>query len=274
MSIKHKAPYVIVLGNEKGGTGKSSLAMHVTVALLYKGYKVATCDLDGYQGTFSRYLHNRTLYYPDLPAPVSHTRFEADMSFEAWMKTQSHQECVVVDTPGHRSDVSMEAHAWANLLMTPLNESFIDVDLLAHLGHTSQDVKKPGVYAEMVWNQKKKRALQGHSPMHWVVVRNRCSRVRSRNQQEVKESLTHLSKRFGFEIAHGFGERTVFRQLFLEGLTISDLVKEKKAKTATSSVSRVKKTNITTVAAHQDLRMLMKIVEGRLKSDQSPGPLS
>jgi len=54
-----RSAHVIVLGNEKGGSGKSTTAMHITVALLKAGQRVATIDLDGRQKTFTHYIENR-----------------------------------------------------------------------------------------------------------------------------------------------------------------------------------------------------------------------
>src|SRR5580704_12617755 len=51
--------HVIVLGNEKGGSGKSTTAMHVAVALLRAGQRVATIDLDSRQKSFTHYIENR-----------------------------------------------------------------------------------------------------------------------------------------------------------------------------------------------------------------------
>src|SRR5215467_955216 len=51
--------HVIVLGNEKGGSGKSTTAMHIAVALLKAGQRVATIDLDSRQRTLTKYVENR-----------------------------------------------------------------------------------------------------------------------------------------------------------------------------------------------------------------------
>ena len=41
-----QATRVIVVANEKGGSGKSTIAMHVAIALMKRGHRVATIDLD------------------------------------------------------------------------------------------------------------------------------------------------------------------------------------------------------------------------------------
>src|SRR6201981_1630197 len=51
--------HVIVLGNEKGGSGKSTTSMHIAVALLQAGQRVATIDLDSRQRSFTHYVENR-----------------------------------------------------------------------------------------------------------------------------------------------------------------------------------------------------------------------
>src|ERR1700687_4643647 len=53
-------PRIVVVGNHKGGTGKSTVAMHLVVALLDSGRSVATFDLDLEQQTLTRYIENRT----------------------------------------------------------------------------------------------------------------------------------------------------------------------------------------------------------------------
>ena len=52
-------PHFIVFANEKGGTGKSTTAVHTAIALAASGHRVAALDLDGRQRTMTRYLENR-----------------------------------------------------------------------------------------------------------------------------------------------------------------------------------------------------------------------
>src|SRR5512143_1860938 len=54
-----QSAHVVVLGNEKGGSGKSTTALHIAVALLKAGQRVATIDLDGRQKSFTHYIENR-----------------------------------------------------------------------------------------------------------------------------------------------------------------------------------------------------------------------
>jgi chromosome partitioning protein len=66
--------HVVVLGNEKGGSGKSTIAMHVAVALLAVGQRVATVDLDSRQKSFTHYIEHRRAWARragiDLKVPV------------------------------------------------------------------------------------------------------------------------------------------------------------------------------------------------------------
>ena len=57
--ISNSKAHIIVIGNEKGGTGKSTLAMHLAVKLLLENFKIAVIDLDGRQGSLSKYIANR-----------------------------------------------------------------------------------------------------------------------------------------------------------------------------------------------------------------------
>ncbi|MEX2200053.1 MAG: division plane positioning ATPase MipZ [Dongiaceae bacterium] len=232
-----RRPHVIVLGNEKGGSGKSTTTMHVVVALLREGWRVGCLDLDARQGTLSRYLENRnaTAAELDLPMPM-HRRLarsvadsalkaraeEADR-FVAVMAELADNDFVVIDTPGSDSHLSRLGHARADTLVTPLNDSLLDLDLLARFDAEGKKILGPSIYAEMVWEQKKARALADGGSIDWIVMRNRLSHLDARNKRRIGKLLDELSKRIGFRLAPGFSERVIFRELFARGLTLFDL---------------------------------------------------
>ncbi|MDR1488411.1 MAG: division plane positioning ATPase MipZ [Holosporales bacterium] len=224
---------VIVFGNEKGGTGKSTLAMHLVVNLLNQGHKVGTIDVDAKQGTFSRYIENRTRTHDEgeknilLPThrPIffSGNAEENKKNFSIAMDSLLGSDYIVVDTPGHDNDLSRFAHSFADILITPMNESFIDLDLLVRLRDSlNKSELKPSSYAEMVWEQKKNKAVRNRGSIDWIVLINRMSNIASKNRQELEKVLIALSKRIGFRFAKGFKERVIFRELFLSGLTLLD----------------------------------------------------
>ncbi|AIK97191.1 division plane positioning ATPase MipZ [Candidatus Odyssella acanthamoebae] len=238
MSVETK-PYIIVLGNEKGGTGKSTVTMHVITALLWKGYKVGSIDVDARQGTLSRYVENRQHRVQQsglaLPLPThiavfrsnlesaTAARQEEEMQFTQALEQLHDCHFIVIDTPGSDTHLSRLAHSYANTLITPLNDSFIDLDMLVRLAPDSLDILRPSTYAEMVWDQKKQRAMRDGGKIDWIVLRNRLASIHSRNREEMERVLGALSKRIGFRLLPGFGERVIFRELFLNGLTLLDM---------------------------------------------------
>ncbi len=226
--------HVLVIGNEKGGSGKSTTAMHIAVALMGDGVKVATIDLDARQGTFSRYIENREAYARRkgialaLPvhAAVQATGDPADekAQFEAALEPAvTSADFVIVDTPGSDTHLSRLAHTWADTLLTPLNDSFIDLDLLARIDPETLKIVRPSVYAEAVWKQRQVRAAQGARPVDWIVMRNRLSSLAARNKRDMGAVIEALAKRIGFRTARGLSERVIYRELFLNGLTLLDL---------------------------------------------------
>jgi chromosome partitioning protein len=260
-----KKPYIIVLGNEKGGTGKSTTAMHVMTALLRLGYKVGSIDIDARQGTLSRYIQNRETfsknYDIDLPMPT-HCRLERSKndsikvaesedkaSFEQALGTLKSCDFVVIDTPGHDLYLSRLAHSYADTLITPLNDSFIDLDVLAHLKSDSLELDRPSIYADWVWEQKKHRAVRDRGSIDWIVLRNRLSHIHANNKEKMENVLSTLSKRLAFRQVPGFSERVIFRELFLSGLTLLDL----------QDVGRP--LTLSHVAAKQELRNLMNQIK-------------
>ncbi|MBK1667817.1 ATPase [Rhodovibrio sodomensis] len=233
-------PHVIVLGNEKGGSGKSTTAMHLIVALLKAGHQVGAIDLDARQGTLSRQVENRRTFAQrndlrlDLPemrtidrARDADTRADAERqerdALSAAMDDLGSCAFVVIDTPGSDSHLSRLGHTLADTLVTPLNDSFLDLDLLARIDHDAKKILSPSVYSQMVWEQRQARAQAGGRPIDWIVMRNRLSHLDARNKRDVGRLLDQLAKRISFRVAPGFGERVIFRELFPKGLTLLDL---------------------------------------------------
>lgn len=238
MSAQSK-PYVIVLGNEKGGTGKSTASMHLITSLLYQGHTVGSIDVDARQGTLSRYIENRKnliqqkglalsmpRHYPVFRSTEESVRAAQEEEQDRFHQTLALlQDCqfIVIDTPGSDTYLSRLAHSHADTLITPLNDSFIDLDMLVRVNPDSLDILRPSTYSEMVWEQKKQRAIRDGGKIDWIVMRNRLSNIYSRNKEEMERVLQALSRRIGFRLVPGFGERVIFRELFLNGLTLLDM---------------------------------------------------
>jgi chromosome partitioning protein len=233
-----KRVHVIVFGNEKGGTGKTTTAMHVAVALLRMGMNVSAIDLDSRQRTFARYIENRrdfsarkghTLRSPDVQVverAVSSADAVADESTrlaEALTRAKEGADFVIIDTPGNDTLLSRLGHAAADTLVTPMNDSFLDFDLLAKLDPDSLEIKSPSLYAEFVWDCRKRRLIASRANLDWVVMRNRVSATEARNKRKVATAVERVSSRIGCRIAPGFSERVIFRELFPLGLTMLDL---------------------------------------------------
>jgi len=233
--------HVIVTGNEKGGSGKSTTAMHLAVGLLRDGRRIACIDLDARQGTLTNYLSNRQRFIDekaiDLPMPqfriIEHSaepnRDAAEIDdetrlFETINELSKDHDAIVIDTPGADSSLTRLGHSFADTLITPLNDSFIDLDVLARVDPVALTIKNPSHYAEMVWQQKMRRAKRDGGSTDWIVMRNRLSHLDARNKREVERLLSELSVRVGFRQVAGFGERVIYRELFLAGLTMMDII--------------------------------------------------
>jgi chromosome partitioning protein len=258
--------YIIVIGNEKGGAGKSTVAVHLTVALLKMGERVGTMDLDVRQRTFTRYLENRRQYAEsrglDLPMPelspigasakrnLDVAEAEEASAFDNAITQLSRQNrFIVIDAPGGDSFLSRRAHVAADTLITPLNDSFVDFDLLGDIDPATLTVKEPSFYSEMVWQCRKQKAKATRRPLDWVVMRNRMSPLDAKNKQAVGDALTSLANRTGFRMAPGLSERVIFRQLFPFGLTLLDIGDDKASLTMSH------------VAARQELRDLLIVLK-------------
>ena len=229
--VPHHRPHRIVFANEKGGTGKSTTAVHVAVALAYGGARVAAIDLDPRQRTLARYLENRAETAKrrgiDLPS-ARFSVYEGDVAGMESLVDEIGQGCdfVVFDTPGRDDPLARHAATEADTLVTPMNDSFVDFDLIGQVEGETFKVKRLSFYAELIWEARLKRSRatieQQRREMDWVVVRNRTGHVEARNMARIEQALSELSKRVGFRVAKGLSERVIYRELFPSGLTLLD----------------------------------------------------
>jgi chromosome partitioning protein len=222
-------PHFIIFANEKGGTGKSTTAVHTAIALAASGHRVAALDLDNRQRTMTRYLENRDATMRRLDKTLPQARFEVldDHSVSGLAKAVAHlsedADVIVVDTPGRDDEVSHAAILKADTLVTPMNDSFVDLDLIGQVHPENYKITKPSFYAELIWNSRTERAKTTGRSVDWVVLRNRLQHVDSHNLRRVGAALDELARRVGFRVIPGLGERVIYRELFPKGLTLLDL---------------------------------------------------
>lgn len=243
-SRRPAAAHVVVLGNEKGGAGKSTLAMHVAIALRNLGQRVATIDLDLRQKSLTCYIENRRAWAKrsgtDLPLPEHHhvprgttQKLDENETIEfagfvdvLTMAEQTHN-FIVIDTAGTDTHLTRLAHSMANTLITPLNDSFVDFSVLGTVDPETYSVAGESHYARMVREARQQRRLADGAQLDWVVVRNRVSSLESRNMQRIARSLGELGARLGFRMADPLGDRVIYREFFPRGITAVDKLDEK-----------------------------------------------
>jgi chromosome partitioning protein len=213
--------------------------MHLIVGLLRDGYRVGAIDLDARQATLSGYLAAREAFARargiDLPLPRSvaversplDSRAAADAGettrFAAALTGLADCDIVVIDCPGSDTFLSRLGHGHADTLVTPINDSFVDFAMLAMVDQDNHAVVHPSIYSEMVWEARKRRFARDRGRIDWIVMRNRLGATEARNKRDVGATLEVLARRIGFRTVKGFGERVIFRELYLEGLTLMDV---------------------------------------------------
>lgn len=254
--------HIVVFGNEKGGSGKSTAAMHAIIALLRLGYNVGSIDLDARQGTLTRYLANRFEWEKQgkyaqtpndpsaaslsstpasavLPPPLMPTHMpivpanqgtleerqkqDSDFFFMALAELGPICDFIVIDTPGADTHLSRLAHRFADTLVTPMNDSLIDLDLLATHNPNTLEISDISYYARHIMHVRNRRKTELGLPFRWIVMRNRMNHLNQRSKREIDTLLSKLSPMLGFQYIHGFSERLIFRDMFLRGQTVLDL---------------------------------------------------
>ncbi len=232
-----KKAHIITVSNEKGGTGKSTLSMHLAILLMQEGFKVAVADMDGRQGTLSRYIENRRKFavqnHINLIVPQLITVSPRENSAEyanhiseielALNEIAKNYDAIIIDTPGSKNYLFEEAHRLADTLITPIGDSLIDLNVLSEIDENAPDKQHAGHYAEFVWEIKKYLAQRGKPMLNWIVTGNKVSSLNSRNKTLFFEHLNRISKIYGFRVAGGIKDRVIYKELFLQGLTVLDL---------------------------------------------------
>lgn len=235
---------IIVVGNEKGGSGKSTIALHIAAGLMQTGIRVGVIDLDYRQQTLSHFFANRAQWAElqgkafalpqllTLPPSDCDTRALAEAEdarrFDGAVSALRDEcEVIIVDCPGADTAFGRLAHAQASIIVTPMNDSFVDFDLLASVDPQTYEAKAPSVYAEFVWESRKKYMIEKRRTIDWVVVRNRMTAIETHNKKRLTHALTKLSQRIGFRLAPGLSERVIYRELYPKGLTVLDLTEGK-----------------------------------------------
>ncbi|MEJ7932664.1 division plane positioning ATPase MipZ [Sphingobium sp. AN558] len=256
-------PHMIVFANEKGGTGKSTTAVHTAIALTVLGHRVGMIDLDPRQRTVTRYMENRaeTARRRSVPLPAPDfavLRGDSIAALEDEVATLSDgQDFLIVDTPGRDDDFARHMAARAHTLVTPMNDSFVDFDLIGQVDAETFKVKRLSFYSELIFEARKSRAKADGVSIDWVVLRNRVQHHDARNKKRVGDALTELSRRVGFRVIPGLSERVIFRELFPSGLTLLD-----KGQLGDLGVSHI--------AARQELREMVAGLALPLRSDAVP----
>jgi chromosome partitioning protein len=235
--------HVIVVGNEKGGSGKSTTAFHLAIQLVHAGYRVATMDVDSRQQTFTHYVRNRRAHAQatgrSLPIPKHYhlpaawgdsvrdnDRAEFEVFRRAVGEVEGRVDFLVIDTPGFDTNMTRLAHCMADTLVTPVNDSLIDLNVLARIDPETGVPMETSHYSRLVQRARSERMSIDGSTIDWVLVRNRISMLGSRNSRHVSTTLEAIAGRFGCRVADGIAERVIFRSLFASGLTVFDPIGE------------------------------------------------
>jgi len=246
--------HVIVVGNEKGGSGKSTTAFHLAVYLLYAGYRVATIDVDSRQQTLTHYVRNRRAHIQQtgrkLPNPThfhlpsawgdsvkEKQQAEFDVFRRAVGEVEGKADFLIIDTPGFDTNLTRLAHSLADTLVTPVNDSLIDLNVLARTDPETGLPVETSHYARLVQRARSERLAIGGETIDWVLVRNRISMLGSRNARQVHATLESIAMRFGCRVADGIAERVIFRSLFPSGTTVFDPLDEDGEAASVSHVS-------------------------------------
>tara|TARA_B100001179_G_scaffold232692_1_gene226628 strand:- start:445 stop:1419 length:975 start_codon:yes stop_codon:yes gene_type:complete len=222
-------PHVVTFANEKGGVGKSTLAFHVAIALAHAGARVVAIDLDRRQRTLERGLTYRSGTAGNLgialPTPQYSVLDQPGTAalYHTINRLGGDADFVILDAAGADSPVFRRVIALADTLVTPVNASFLDLELLGRLNPVSGVPEQAGCFGQTVAALREEKLSREMGRIEWVVVKNRVRTSEKRHIGRVDDALQRLSISHDFRIGQGLSERVAFRELFQFGLTHLDL---------------------------------------------------
>ncbi len=223
--------HIIVFANEKGGVGKSTSAFHTCIALCNAGERVAALDVDLRQLTMQRALWARNEsakeYGVNLPGPeeIMLAQQNENELEEKMRIARIHNSFIIIDVGGHDSPIARKAIYMADTIVTPVNDSFIDLDMLGRIDPRNGELKTLGNFARLVEHLKEPGLTLRPRPLDWVVMQNRSRNFATKNERKVRDALEKIAPVAGFRLTPGLRERVTYRELFPLGLTLFDLDK-------------------------------------------------
>lgn len=114
--------HVLTLVTQKGGTGKSSLAISLAVAASEAGLRTCLLDIDP-QGTATEWFRRRKAPAPDVAA-ISVTSLYS----RVFQLRQDGHDLAIVDTPGADSAAAAAAMREASFCLIPVRPSIVDIE--------------------------------------------------------------------------------------------------------------------------------------------------
>jgi chromosome partitioning protein len=134
-----------------------------------------------------------------------------------------HNDFIIIDVGGHDSAIARKAIFMADTIITPVNDSFIDLDMLGRIDPRTGELKTLGNFARLVEHLKEPGLALRAKPLDWVVMQNRSRNFATKNERKILDALEKTAPVAGFRIVPGLRERVTYRELFPLGLTLFDL---------------------------------------------------
>jgi chromosome partitioning protein len=122
---------IIMIGSQKGGCGKSTIAINICAALAKQGKDVVLVDADK-QSTAANWVGDRA----KIDAPTVHCIQKYDNIRDTLRDLDKRYEFVIVDAAGRDSRELRSGMTSAHILIVPFRPSQADLDTLYH----TQDV--------------------------------------------------------------------------------------------------------------------------------------
>lgn len=222
---------IVTIGSFKGGTGKTTMAAVLGTAMTLRGLKVRVIELETQTKPLARYQASREFADLDGPKVTDLNVSGGTPDVKDWQMTFSSVKAdaeragidvVIIDTTSVWKPEVIAAHLMADLVLTTVTESPIDLYQIMPTEGPSMQAVRP--YAQLIDLVRRHAEKAERTNFDWFLCLNRKSHLITRVGERVRDRLTEFTDESRIQMVEGLVDRVGYRNMMDTGITPMDVI--------------------------------------------------